>query len=179
MVSALRPHPMLTALLTMLAADRPAMVEAARRCSAMEIRQLSRIALSSVARDETRPAAAIDINMGEWFSVLRQLRMQPDIVGATPWKTWQPKAGFVDRQLPGAAEGGRWTKPAEWTKPADGSRLPGRRSGFVRRGFLGSGRPTGPKRDETRVQAARVEGWMVEAARYTGLGSDPPALGPV
>ena len=82
MVGALRPHPMLTALVAMIASDAPAMLEAGRRCSASELRQLSRIALSSVARDEGRPAGELDLNMSLWFSVCRDLELEK-AVGAT------------------------------------------------------------------------------------------------
>jgi hypothetical protein len=76
MLHALRPHPMLTALVAMIAGDQPAMHAAARHCSPNEICQLSRIVLSSVARDAGAAAAALSLNLALWFVVLREVELE-------------------------------------------------------------------------------------------------------
>ena len=82
MVRALRPHPMLTALVALLASDAPAMLEAARRCSGAETRQISRIALSSAAADDSTAAGQLELNMALWFSVLRDVELQHVVASA-------------------------------------------------------------------------------------------------
>ena len=76
MVHALRPHPMLNALVAMMASDEPAMREAARRCSPAEIRQVTRIAYSSATYEEGRPAALLKLNLALWFAAIRDMHTQ-------------------------------------------------------------------------------------------------------
>jgi hypothetical protein len=79
---ALQSHPLLTGLIAMIAADSAGMLGAARRCSALERRQLSRIALSSVARDQGSPAAFLDLNLALWLAVLRDVELEAQVKSA-------------------------------------------------------------------------------------------------
>jgi hypothetical protein len=79
---ALQSHPLLTGLIAMIAADSTGMLGAARRCSALERRQLSRIALSSVARDQGSPAAFLDLNLALWLAVLRDVELEAQVKSA-------------------------------------------------------------------------------------------------
>jgi hypothetical protein len=79
---ALQSHPLLTGLVAMIAADSAGMLGAARRCSALERRQLSRIALSSVARDQGSPAAFLDLNLALWLAVLRDVELEAQVKSA-------------------------------------------------------------------------------------------------
>ena len=129
LVSALRPHPMLTALVAMMANDAPAMLEAARRCSASETRQLTRIVLSSVARDEGRPAGELDLNMSLWFAVQRDLSLEKSISAAS-----------ADRPMHVAAADGGLLRMAAAKPPK--SRLRKGGGGKVRFGIEPGGSPS-------------------------------------
>lgn len=72
MEQALRPQPVLAAVVALIAADSNDALAAARRCTGAERRQISRIMLSSVSNDEGRPAAELPLNLGLWFAVLRK-----------------------------------------------------------------------------------------------------------
>ena len=106
LVASLRPHAMLTALVGMMAEDGPAIAAAAKRCSGAEIRQLSRIAFSSVGADKNKPAGVLHLNMALWFTVLREV--QPQFGGALI---------MADGELMGG-EGGELRVPAQKVQPS-------------------------------------------------------------
>jgi hypothetical protein len=72
-VSALRSHPSLFALVALIANERDSLLEAAVLCTGEERRQLSRIAFASAAKQDCDMAACLDLNMGLWFAVLKQI----------------------------------------------------------------------------------------------------------
>lgn len=76
LVDALRPHPVLTGLMAMISSDVGGMQGAARRCTPAERQQLSRVALQSVARDDDRPAACLDLNLALWLHSLHDVELE-------------------------------------------------------------------------------------------------------
>lgn len=84
MLHALRPHPMLASLVALMESDAPSVHVAARRCSAAEKKQVTRLVFNSAAGgglapgEELRPSGQVDLNFAMWFAVMRQI----DIEGA-------------------------------------------------------------------------------------------------
>ena len=132
LLSALRPHPGLTALVALMAGEHRAMVEAASKCSASEVRQVTRITLASIAQDEGKAAGRLELNLASWFCACRDLkrsragsmRVEPNArpqhartpSGRPPsWRTVSPRCAETRAATARGAEG--------VTYPGDGALL--------------------------------------------------------